>query len=79
MKELQDTLVQVDTYLVLQNTCRYVVVVIVGVVRLTAAAVANVKVNVVRTSVLQGYSSWVTAANSASSSRMTKGIFLRVI
>jgi hypothetical protein len=79
MKELQDTLVQVDTYLVLQNTCRYVVVVIVGVVRLTAAAVANVKVNVVRTSVLQGYSSWVTAANSASSSRMIKGIFLRVI
>jgi hypothetical protein len=54
MKKLQDTLVQVDTCLVLQNTCRYVVVVIVGVVRLTAAAVANVKVNVVRTSVLQG-------------------------
>ena len=79
MKELQDTLVQIDTCLVLQNTCRYVVVVIVGVVQSTAAAVANVKVIVVRTSVLQGYSSWVTAANSASSSGMIKGLFLRVI
>jgi len=65
MKELQDTLVQIDTCLVLQNTCRYVVVVIVGVVQSTAAAVANVKVIVVRTSVLQGCSSWVMAENAS--------------
>jgi hypothetical protein len=65
MKELQGTLVQVDTCLVLQNTCRYVVVVIVGVVRLTATAVANIKVIVVWTSVLQGCSSRVTAENAS--------------
>jgi hypothetical protein len=65
MKELQDTLVQVDTCLVLQNTCRYVVVVIVGVVRLTAAAVANIKVIVVWTSVMQGCSSQVKAENAS--------------